>query len=363
MPAADDFPLPSAPEPDPLHPLSMWLCRACGLAQLSLDDTDTAEPLAVEPQAVRDQAADAVARVHDWPGLAQSRPRSHPESHPESRTVIEFGSPHGGSWLGLFAERGWVGRSADDDAPGPADVVVDTFGLMHEPDVAEALRLRVARLAEDGVLLVLFHSLEAIVGRRQWSSLRHGHFAYFSITSLRAVLADAGLVVQHAWEFDLYGGTVLIAAERTNLAAGQDEGGPDPSVRTVLDRERDLGLGDPDRVRVLQDAADTETSALQLALAAIDPDRPWYAYGAASRAVAVLHRAGARTDRLRAVADASPGKQGRAMPGSRIPVISPAELVADDPQHVWLLLPDLLEEVSAAYPALAGRWASPGSAP
>ncbi|MCW2759033.1 MAG: hypothetical protein JWO46_2779 [Nocardioidaceae bacterium] len=331
MVAADDFPLPDAPLPDPAYPLSMWLCAACGLAQLTRDDTTTAEPLAVEPQALRDQAADAVTRVHAWTGL------------PAVGTVREFGSPHGGSWLPLFAERGWATSGER------ADVVVDGFGLMHEPDLAGATRERADALADDGVLLLLFHSLETIVGKGQWSSLRHGHFGYFSTSALVPLLASAGLAPVAAWEFSLYGGTVLLAA--------RCDGTPDATVTALLERERAAGVLDRDTVAGLQTAADAETAALREALAA--DDRPWYAYGAASRAVAVLHRARATPDRLVAVADASPGKQGHTMPGTRIPIVSPEQLVAADPERVWLLLPDLHDEVSAAYPALTGRWATP----
>ena len=43
------------------------------------------------------------------------------------------------------------------------------------------------------------------------------------------------------------------------------------------------------------------------------------------------------------------------MPASRIPVISPAELVAADPAEVLLLLPDLHDELLATHPQLTGR--------
>ncbi|RLV48616.1 methyltransferase domain-containing protein [Nocardioides mangrovicus] len=327
VPAADDFPLPDAPVPDALHPLAMWLCPACGLAQLAEDDTAAEEPLAVEPQALRDQAAIAVDLVT--------------AAYPGARSVVEFGSPHGGSWLSLLRPYGWL------DAEERADVVVDTFGLMHEPDQAAAIRERADRLADDGVLLLLFHSLATIVEQGQWSSLRHGHTGYYSLTALGTLLGQVGLAPATVWEFDLYGGTVLLAASRDAV--------PDEWVSAMLEREARIGVTDATALRSLQQAADAETDALAEALAG----GSWYAYGAASRAVAVLHRAGATPDRLLAVADASPGKQGRTMPGTRVPIVSPTELVAADPERVWLLLPDLAREVGHALPSLEGRWAAP----
>jgi hypothetical protein len=59
---------------------------------------------------------------------------------------------------------------------------------------------------------------------------------------------------------------------------------------------------------------------------------------------------------IAAVADASPAKQGRRMPGTDIPIVSPNELLEAKPDRVLLTLPDLLPEVSARFPELNGRW-------
>jgi hypothetical protein len=62
---------------------------------------------------------------------------------------------------------------------------------------------------------------------------------------------------------------------------------------------------------------------------------------------------------LAGVADASPAKQGRRMPGTDVPVISPAELVSADPDEVLVFVSDLLPEVRRSLPqieASGGRW-------
>lgn len=83
-----------------------------------------------------------------------------------------------------------------------------------------------------------------------------------------------------------------------------------------------------------------------------------YGYGAPSRAVALLAGVGDATRAFTAIADAAPAKQGRCLPVSRIPVISPDELVAADADEVLLLLSDLRDEVLAAFPSLSGRLVS-----
>ncbi|WP_067860757.1 class I SAM-dependent methyltransferase [Nocardia shimofusensis] len=335
MPAADWFPPVEQPY-DPAeagYPLAMLLCRGCGLAQLERDDTVTEEPRGVEPRALREQAADAVARVAAA-GLLRGR------------TVREFGSPHGGSWLDLLAARGFT--AVDGITGGVADVVLDCFGLMHERDQRAAFAQRAAATAPGGVLLVQYHPLHTIVGGDQWNALRHGHFAYYGLRVLRDMLSAAGLSVVRAWDFDLYGGTVLIAAVPGQARAGE-------SVTRVLERE--ATVSDPQVVRGLQRAADRQGAALRAALEAeAARGARVYAYGAASRAVALLCRAGIDRALLAGVADASPAKQRRRMPGTDIPIISPEHLVAARPDRVLLTVPDLLAEVAERYPQLDGRW-------
>ena len=132
-----------------------------------------------DPEALREQAADAVARVAEA-GLLRGT------------TVREFGSPHGGTWLPLLADRGF--RETDSATDG-ADVVLDSFGIMHEPDQRAAFAARAAAVAPGGVLLLQYQPLGGIVDQLQWTALRHGHFGYYTLTALMRLLAAAGLPI------------------------------------------------------------------------------------------------------------------------------------------------------------------------
>ncbi len=147
VPAADNFPLVTEPVSpmESAHPLALDLCADCGLAQLACDDSMTEEPRGVEPVALREQAADAVQRVADAGWL-------------RGATVREFGSPHRGTWLPLLAERGFVQSEI-------ADVVLDSFGVMHDPDQRSGFQLRAKTTAPNGVLLVQFPWLLTMVSQ------------------------------------------------------------------------------------------------------------------------------------------------------------------------------------------------------
>jgi hypothetical protein len=302
--------------------------------------TVAGEPRGAEPEALVAQAVDAVERLATA-GWLSGRNR-----------VIEFPSPHGGSWLGLLGRRG-VAPVADD---GPADLVIDSFGMMHDPNQSTALAERAARIAPGGALLLQYHSLDTIIRLGQWNALRHGHFAYYSTSALVGMLGSIDFTPRAAWRFDLYGGTVLLAASRKLSAHGT----PNQSVDALLSGDARLGVRDPVVVTGLQGHAEAHARGLRNWLVRQrTAGRSVLGYGAASRAVALLCRAGVDTRLLPAIVDTSPAKHGLRMPGTDIPIIGPTELVAHPPHSVLLFVPDLLTEVRRSFPEVeesGGGW-------
>jgi SAM-dependent methyltransferase len=338
QPPWDRMPPASAPLPDPVSPLRMWLCRSCGLAQLEAGADVGEEILGVEPRAVAEQSDRAVERLVRE-GLVRPGDR-----------VVEYGSPHGESWLPRLTGRGMTdaGHAAP---PGTADLVVDFYGLLHEPDQDAALRRRAGVLAPGGTLALQLLPLGTVLRDGQWYDLRHGHYAYWSLPALDTALRRHGLAVHRAWRYPLSGGTLLVTAR-----AGAT---PDTGTRRLLREEDEQGVTTPGGLAGLQRAADRAHDLWGWLDAERRAGRTVAAYGAASRAVPVMCHAGLDAGLLAAVGDASPTKQGRRMPGTDVPIVSPAELAALRPDRVVLFLAELADEVRAALPeieAAGGRW-------
>ena len=103
------------------------------------------------------------------------------------------------------------------------------------------------------------------------------------------MLASIGFRPRSAWHFDLYGGTILLAATRESDGCGA----ADASVNALLDEDTRLGVDDPSRVGNLQGEAESHVRALHRWLVDQRSEgRSVVGYGAASRSVALLCRAG-----------------------------------------------------------------------
>lgn len=326
QPSMRHYPSPSDPLPDPTHPLALWVCPACGLAQLVADDTDEPEVAVPQPAAVADQARQAVEDLSD---LLAGR-----------RTVRTFPSPHGDPGVDAYVARG---LTVTDTV---ADVVADSFGIMHDADQAGAFAARAAAVAPGGLLVLTVQPLDAIVATGQWTAVRHGHVAYYSLTALRTALARVGFASVRVTRYALYGGTAVVVAQR--------DGVPDQALKDMYEAELRAGLTTPAGLSGLQQEVTDGVERLTRYLTARAGTR-LYGYGAPSRVTSLLTAVGDAAGAITAIADAATSKQGRALPVSRIPVISPDALVAADADEVLLMLDDLYDEVLAAHPSLTGR--------
>jgi hypothetical protein len=83
-------------------------------------------------------------------------------------------------------------------------------------------------------------------------------------------------------------------------------------------------------------------------------------YGAAAKGNTLINFAGVRPDLLPYVCDAAPSKQGKYLPGSRIPIVAPAALDERRPGIVvilpWNIAGEVLDQL-AHVRAWGGRFA------
>jgi ABC-type Fe3+-hydroxamate transport system substrate-binding protein len=119
------------------------------------------------------------------------------------------------------------------------------------------------------------------------------------------------------------------------------------SVADLLGREQEVGVCTADYYASLAPAAEgIKHDLLRFLLRAKAEGKRVVGYGAAAKGNTLLNYAGVRSDLLAWVADANPHKQGKFLPGSRIPVVAPERIAEEQPDYVLLLPWNLREEVT-----------------
>ncbi|MDE9364312.1 polysaccharide pyruvyl transferase family protein [Luteipulveratus sp. YIM 133132] len=327
VPASDLFPRADDPAPDPRWPLTLAMCPDCCLVQLGAVRGAMPEPQsAVDSDTALAHAAASVERVVADERLAPGH------------SVLELDSSHGASWLPRFVERGL--RPVDE---GPADLVVDVHYLMHEEHLDAVVAAHAARLAPGGVLVCEFFHVLPLVEGGLVDTIRHGHFVYLSGIALQPLLERHGLVLTRAEMVPVYGGSVRISARRA-----ADDPSVDPSVDELLRRERSAGLDRVDTLDGLGELGRKATNALRERLVELrSRGSRVAAYGAPSKAAVLLALADVDDSLLPYTVDKSPAKHGHRVPGARVPIMAPEQLLQDRPDEVVVLTWDIAEEVIA----------------
>lgn len=239
-------------------------------------------------------------------------------------------------------------RSAEDIVGeyGRADLVVANNVLAHVPDLNDFVAGLATLLAPGGTLTLEFPHLMQLVAQRQFDTIYHEHFSYFSLHTAMRVLAAHGLTTWDVEELSTHGGSLRVWASHSAHARPHES-----SVRALLDQEARAGMLEDDYYRGFQAQADAvKNDLLAFLLEQRRLGRRVVGYGAAAKGNTLLNYAGVRPDLLPWVVDASPHKQGKWLPGSRIPIVGETHIREHRPDVVlvlpWNLKPEITGQLS-----------------
>ena len=187
-----------------------------------------------------------------------------------------------------------------------------------------------------------FPHLLRLMAEDQFDTIYHEHYSYFSFATVRKVFAAHGLTLFDVEELPTHGGSLRIYARH-------DEDASKPvgeRVADLLRREEEAGLGRIETYRSFGERVQrVKWGLLRFLIAAKEEGRSIAAYGAPAKGNTLLNYCGVRTDFLDYTVDRSPHKQGRYLPGVRIPIHGPDRLRETRPDYVLILPWNLKEEI------------------
>lgn len=222
-----------------------------------------------------------------------------------------------------------------------ADLMAANNVLAHVPDINDFLRGFATLLKPTGVATFEFPQLLSLIAGQQFDTLYHEHYSYLSLTAVQTLCERNGLEVFDVAQLTTHGGSLRVFVQRA--------GGPKAVLAAVaqqLRTELDAGVKTPQFYASLAPAAERiKHQLLGFLLKARAEGKSVVGYGAAAKGNTLLNYAGVKSDLLAWVADANPHKQGKFLPGSRIPVVSTDRIAIEKPDYVLVLPWNLLKEI------------------
>jgi len=225
-----------------------------------------------------------------------------------------------------------------------ADMVVCNNVFAHVPDLNDFTEGLNTLLKPTGVLSIEFPHLQRLIEQSQFDTIYHEHFCYFSFLTARRVLAHHGMTVFDVIQLPTHGGSLRVLAQHADT-------GPRTVTRNVadlVDQESRFGIDKLDLYLQFDDKARVvKRDLLEFLIRAKRDGKSVAGYGAPAKGNTLLNYCGIRQDFLDYTVDRNPEKQGRFLPGTRIPVYAPEQLKVTKPDYVLILPWNIKDEVVA----------------
>jgi SAM-dependent methyltransferase len=223
-----------------------------------------------------------------------------------------------------------------------ADLVLGNNVLAQVPDLNDFVEGLKILLKPEGVLTLEFPHLLRLIERNEFDTIYHEHFSYFSMLTTVRLLENHGLKAFDVEELASHGGSLRVYACRAESQAHRIE----PAVERLIQVEKQAGL---DSIRGYETFAaqvkQTKLALVDFLVNAVREGKSVAGYGAPGKSATLLHYCGIGKDLISYTVDRSPHKQGRFLPGSRIPIYHPDRIRDTKPDYVVILPWNLKDEI------------------
>ena len=230
-----------------------------------------------------------------------------------------------------------------------ADLIIGNNVFAHVPDINDFTSGLKTALKPNGVITLEFPHLLKLIEQNQFDTVYHEHFSYLSLHAVQRILNAQHLRLWDVEQLPTHGGSLRVYGIHT-----EDQRHTTRAVTDLLATEQRQGLLGLDTYQAFQRRADRVKNDLVAHLISQrSAGKRIAAYGAAAKGNTLLNYAGVKRDLLPFVCDAAPAKQGKYLPGSRIPIHSPTFLREARPDEVLILPWNIADEVQAQLADLA----------
>jgi SAM-dependent methyltransferase len=220
-----------------------------------------------------------------------------------------------------------------------ADLVIGNNVLAHVPPVHDFVEGIRVLLKPDGVATLEFPHLLHLIEKREFDTIYHEHYSYWSLHVVERLFGEHGLELFDVEELPTHGGSLRIFARHSRNSTGE-------AVEALKEREREAGLDRIETYAAFGEAVrEVKRNLLEFLISAKREGRSVAAYGAAAKGTTLLNYCGIRTEFVDYVLDRNPHKQGTFLPGVRIPIHPPEHAAETKPDYLLILVWNIADEV------------------
>lgn len=232
------------------------------------------------------------------------------------------------------------------------DLIIGNNVLAHVPDLNDFVRGLKIFLKPTGIMTFEFPHLPRLIEKKEFDTIYHEHFSYFSFYFICKLFEFHGLEVMDVEEFETHGGSL-----RVYIKHKENEAIPiNDRVAALLKIEIGNRINRLDSYTGFQENAnDIKNKFLTYIIAKKQEGKKIVAFGAAAKGNTFLNYCGIRPDIIECVIDDTPNKQLKYLPQSHIPVVSRSYFDNNQPDIIIILPWNFKKEIISKL-AFTKKW-------
>jgi NDP-4-keto-2,6-dideoxyhexose 3-C-methyltransferase len=217
--------------------------------------------------------------------------------------------------------------------PGRKARVVTSFSMFYDLEAPLDFVRQVHRiLADDGIWVFEQSYMPMMLATNSYDTVCHEHLEFYALKQIQWMAAHGGFRIVDVEFNDVNGGSFSVTVAKSADPT------PSADVAAILERERREGL---DGLEPFHAFAERVAASKQALTAFLDrahaQGKHVAALGASTKGNVLLQYCGIGPDRISAVGEVNPEKYGRLTPGSFLPIVPEAELLARRPDYLIVL--------------------------
>jgi len=223
------------------------------------------------------------------------------------------------------------------------DLIIGNNVLAHVPDLNDFIQGLSIVLAKDGIMTFEFPHLQELINNLQFDTIYHEHFSYFTAFVLQNIFAKYQLTLFRIEKINTHGGSLRIwIKHNSNKKLSVED-----SVGIVIENEIKNNLHKIEGYQGFSSKViEIKNDLITFLLEKYKAGQKVIAYGAAAKGNTFLNFAGIKDDMIQFVVDNAKTKQGKYMPGSKIPIYSPDVLKEISDASILILPWNIADEIS-----------------
>ena len=223
-----------------------------------------------------------------------------------------------------------------------ADLMLANNVLAHVPDINDFVKGFSILLKPQGVATFEFPHLLNLLEFTQFDTIYHEHYSYLSFIAVQSIFEVNGLSIFDVEELTTHGGSLRVFVQ--NSASGKFQ--ISSSVKRLKKQERIAGVNTLEYYKDFQYRVEkVKIDFLHFLTEAKKNGKKVIGYGAAAKGNTMMNFAGINSDLIKFIVDKNPAKQGKYMPGSRIPIFAEKSIINEKPDYVVILPWNLKKEI------------------